>query len=414
MSGVYEGLTVVELADRRNQWAGKLLSDGGARVIQIEPVQGSPGRWCGPFVDDKIDPDRCLDYWWNNTGKQSVALDLARKPAQDILTRLLARADIFLESTPPGTLAKLDLDYGAVAAGVANKALIYASLTDFGQDGPWRDLQMNDAAHLALGGQMSSTGYSDPAITPIGGQGRQAWHMGCAFILHGITVALFDRMTSGEGQYIDVSVHDACAIGTEAAVPQWMYYGSTMYRQTGMHSNARRQPPLQLPTADGKYMIAVMQNFGKRVWEKLIKWMDEKGVTGELHDPKYQDEAFRMAEYRTGTVVRDAIARLIAASNGEECFHRAQSYGISWGLVHAAEENYDIPHYQQRNYWRAIEHPEIGRTIPYPRGPVACDAIGIEPRRRAPHLGEHTRQVLSRDLGMRDNEIAALAASGAL
>ena len=84
MSGVYEGLTVVELADRRNQWAGKLLSDGGARVIQIEPIEGSPGRWCGPFVDDKVDPDRCLDYWWNNTGKESVALDLARKPAQDL------------------------------------------------------------------------------------------------------------------------------------------------------------------------------------------------------------------------------------------------------------------------------------------------------------------------------------------
>jgi crotonobetainyl-CoA:carnitine CoA-transferase CaiB-like acyl-CoA transferase len=85
MSGVYQDLTVVELADRRNQWAGKLLSDGGARVIQIEPLEGSPGRWCGPFVKDNTDPDRCLDYWWNNTGKQSVALDLARAPAQDLV-----------------------------------------------------------------------------------------------------------------------------------------------------------------------------------------------------------------------------------------------------------------------------------------------------------------------------------------
>jgi crotonobetainyl-CoA:carnitine CoA-transferase CaiB-like acyl-CoA transferase len=358
MSGVYEDLTVVELADRRNQWAGKLLSDGGARVIQIEPIQGSPGRWCGPFVDDKLDPDRCLDYWWNNTGKESVALDLTRKPAQDLLTKLLNRADVFLESTPPATLAKLNLDYGAVTA---NKALIYASLTDFGQDGPWRDYQMNDAAHLALGGQMSSTGYSDPTATPIGGQGKQAWHMGCAFVLHGITVALFDRMTSGEGQYIDVSIHDACAIGTEAAVPQWMYYGETMHRHA-----------------------------------------------------KYQDEVFRMSEYRTGTVIRDAIARLIKASNGEECFHRAQSYGISWGLVHAAEENYDIPHYQQRQYWRSIEHPEIGRAIPYPRGPIAADELQIEPRGRAPRLGEHTRQVLQQDLGLSDQDCASLTAAGAI
>ena len=411
MGGVYEELTVVELADRRNQWAGKLLADGGARVIQIEPIEGSPGRWCGPFVDDKVDPNACLDYWWYNTGKQSVALDLARAPAQDLVRKLLAKADVFLESTSPGTLARHQLDYASVAG---NRALIYASLTDFGQDGPWRDYCMNDAAHLALGGQMASSGYSDPKETPIGGQGHQAWHMGCAFVLHGITVALYERMSSGEGQYIDVSIHDACAIGTEAAVPQWMYYGSAMYRQTGMHANPRRQPPLQLPTADGKYIIAVMQNFGPRVWERLLKWMDEKGVTAELHDAKYQDEAYRMSEYRTGTVVRDAIARLIAASNGEECFHRAQSYGISWGLVHAAEENYDIPHYHQRNYWRPIEHPEIGRAIPYPRGPIACDAIRIEPRGRAPHLGEHTKQVLIEDLGLSDQDVASLSASGAV
>ena len=74
MSGVYEGLTVIELADRRNQWAGKLLSDGGARVMQIEPIDGSPGRWTGPFVQDTPDADNCLDYWFNNTGKHSVAL----------------------------------------------------------------------------------------------------------------------------------------------------------------------------------------------------------------------------------------------------------------------------------------------------------------------------------------------------
>jgi crotonobetainyl-CoA:carnitine CoA-transferase CaiB-like acyl-CoA transferase len=82
--------------------------------------------------------------------------------------------------------------------------------------------------------------------------------------------------------------------------------------------------------------------------------------------------------------------------------------------VHAAEENYDIPHYRQRNYWRPIEHPQIGRAIPYPRGPVAADELQIEPRGRAPHLGEHTKQVLQHDLGLRDDEIAALTAAGAI
>jgi crotonobetainyl-CoA:carnitine CoA-transferase CaiB-like acyl-CoA transferase len=411
MSGVYDGLTVVELADRKNQWAGKLLADGGGRVIQVEPPGGGPGRWCGPFVDDKVDPDRCLDYWWYNTGKQSVALDIGRQPGQDLLRRLLARADVFLESTAPGTLAAHGLDYASVSS---NRALIYASLTDFGQDGPWRDHQMNDTAHLALGGHMASSGYSDPSAPPIGGQGHQAWHMGCVFALHGITLALFDRMTTGEGQYIDVSIHDACSIGTEAAVPEWMYNGATLYRQTGMHAAVRRQPDLELPTADGMYVIAVNQSFGDRGWAQLVEWMEEKGVAGELTDPKYRDEAVRMADYRQGTAVRDGIRRLIAACKGEELFHRAQSYGISWGLVRAPEENYDVPHYGERGFWRDVEHPEIGRAVPYPRGPFMAEGLDIAPRGRAPHLGEHTRLVLTSDLGLPAAQIDALAAAGVI
>src|SRR2546427_13232240 len=75
MSGVYDGLTVVELADRRNQWAGKLLADGGARVIQIETPSGGPGRGCSSLVDDKVGPDRCIGYLTDSTDKQTVTVD---------------------------------------------------------------------------------------------------------------------------------------------------------------------------------------------------------------------------------------------------------------------------------------------------------------------------------------------------
>src|SRR5205807_9521408 len=110
MNGVYDGLTVVELADRRNQWAGKLLSDGGARVIQIEPTAGGPGRRGGPFVDDPVDPDRCLDYWGDNTGNQSVALDVRRPPAPALLRPRRAAALVLLEPTPPVSLRAYGLD----------------------------------------------------------------------------------------------------------------------------------------------------------------------------------------------------------------------------------------------------------------------------------------------------------------
>ena len=119
-----------------------------------------------------------------------------------------------------------------------------------------------------------------------------------------------------------------------------------------------------------------------------------------------------MADYRQGTAVLDGIRRLIAACKGEEVFTRAQAYGISWGLVRAPEENYDVAHYQQRDFWRDVEHPEIGRTIRYPRGPFMCDALGIAPRGRAPHLGEHTRLVLEGDRGLPAVQVDALAAAG--
>jgi benzylsuccinate CoA-transferase BbsE subunit len=411
LGGVFEDLTVIELADRRNQWAGKLLSDGGARVIQIEPLSGSPGRWCGPFVNDEQDPDRCVSYWWYNTGKQSVAVDISRKPASDLLRGLIAQADVLLESTRPGTLQAYDLDYRAVSS---NQALIYVSLTDFGQDGPWRDLEMNDAAHLALGGQMASSGYSDSQETPIGGQGNQAWQMGCMFALHGLTIALMERMVSGLGQYIDVSIHDASAMCTEGAVPNYLYYSDTFYRQTGMHAAARRQAPLELQAGDGAYIICNSTNIGNSSWPKLVQWMKEKGVEGELTDEKYRDEHFRALEFRGGTSIRDGIRRLVAATPAEEVFHRAQSIGMSWAMIRAPEENYDLPHFDQRKFWREVDHPEIGRSVRYPRGPWHSDDLAIEPRRRAPKLGEHTREVLATDLGLSDEQIAALAASGVI
>src|SRR5215510_1454284 len=187
--------------------------------------------------------------------------------------------------------------------------------------------------------------------------------------MHAITVALFDRMKSGEGQYIDVAIHDACAIGTEGAgivdrhvdvLALARLHAVEQRHGDGVHAAPRRLPPLELPTRDGKYVMAINQAFSKRSWDALLDWMDEKGVTGELRDPKFQDEAVRTVEYRQGNLIRDAIRRLIAVSDAEECFRRAQTAGISWAMIRAAEENYDLPHYQQRDYWRHIEHPQIG------------------------------------------------------
>ena len=170
MVGFFDGLLVIELADRRNQFVGKLLADGGSRVIQIEGSFGSPGRHCGPFVNDQIDPNKCLDYWYYNAGKESVQIDMANPGGGALVARLVEQADIFLESGLQEDLVPLGLDYGSLA-NRTNGHIIQVSVTDFGQTGPWRKLRANDHSHMALGGPMASSGYSDPTVTPIGGQG---------------------------------------------------------------------------------------------------------------------------------------------------------------------------------------------------------------------------------------------------
>ena len=409
MAQVFEGFTVVELADRRNQFIGKLLADSGARVIQVEPVTGSPGRWIGPFVDDQEDPNRCLDYWFYNTSKESIAVDITRKPGQDLVRRLLESADIFVESTKPGTLREFGLDHESVAA--LNPGLIYTSITDFGQDGPWAMYEMTDAAHLALGGPMGSSGYSDPHETPIGGQRNHAYNMSNVVTLHTITAALFERMTSGLGQMLDLSIHDIVGTSTESAVPNWLWYNAPYLRQTGQHAAPTYRPTTQVLCADGNYIQVSTPGLTNHTWVQLVNWMKEVGVAEDLADEKYNDDFYRATQLRHSNEIHAGIHRLLAKVPAHEAFIRGQGLGLAWAAVHAPEDNLDYEHYKQRAYWAPIEHEEIGKTILYPRGLYSNDDLGSMPKRRAPHLGEHTRAILTGDLGLTGSEVDALAAT---
>ena len=403
----FDGLMVVELADRRNQYLGKLLSDAGARVLQVEPLSGSAGRWCGPFVQDKQDPDRCLDYWYYNTGKYSVCIDIAQATGRDLVRGLAAQADVFLESWPPGRLQRWNLGYEQLAR-ASGERLIYASITDFGQDGPWKDYVANDVSHLALGGQMASSGYSDPAAPPMGGQGHQAWHLAGVLCLQAIVMSLMERMDSGQGQHIDCSIHDCCAISTELAVPKWVYETKVLYRHTGQHAADERQAPTTLPCADGAYVNTRVTDLTQYLWVNLLGWMQELGVAEDLDDPKYMDKAYRAERWRYGSEIRAGIARLLQKIPAEEAMYQAQSRQLPWAVVRAPEENYDEPHWNQRGFFVPIEHPALSKSVRYPRGQYLCQDAPIRPQRRAPNLAEHTTTVLKEVLGLGDKELQEL------
>src|SRR5262245_34773010 len=143
---VFTGLRVLEFADQRGEYCGKLFADMGADVIKVEPPGGGPTRRVGPFLDDQPGPDRSLFFWHYNTSKRGITLDLTLSEGRELFDLLLPTADVILESFPPGFLEELGLGYARLAE--VNPRLVLTSITGFGQDGPRRDWKGSDLVHL--------------------------------------------------------------------------------------------------------------------------------------------------------------------------------------------------------------------------------------------------------------------------
>nr|MBC8281233.1 CoA transferase [Chloroflexota bacterium] len=161
--GPLSGIRVLELADEKGQFCGKMMADLGAEVIKIEPTGGEGVRSVGPFLDDVPHRDRSLSFWHYNTSKRGITLNLETSDGQEIFKKLADTADVILETFSAGYLPSLGLGYEDLVK--TNSKLIMCSLTDFGQTGPWRDYLTSDLLHLAAGGQMGCSGY-DPVDDP--------------------------------------------------------------------------------------------------------------------------------------------------------------------------------------------------------------------------------------------------------
>jgi crotonobetainyl-CoA:carnitine CoA-transferase CaiB-like acyl-CoA transferase len=409
--GPLAGLRILELSDEKGQFCGKLMGDLGADVIKIEPPGGEAARRIGPFLDDHPHPERSLSFWHYNTSKRGITLNLETADGRHLFHRLAAHADVILETFPPGFLTSLDLGYEDLKT--KNPGLIMCALTPFGQTGPWRDYITSDLLHMAAGGQMASCGYDEvdvPGDPPIAPGGGNAWHMGCHYAYMAIVAALVYRTVSGRGQYIDVSIHDACALTTEAAVPAYIYRGEVVRRQTGRHHAPAPTPRTQFRSRDGKYVTALVAGrLNPRYVKNLAELLDSYGMAGDLKDPKYQDPDVIAAN--TSHIIDDLVANFIASLPAEEVYHAAQTRGFTWGAVRAPEELLDDAHLHDRQFWKQVEHPELGRSFVYPGEAAIYNGSPWRIRRRAPLIGEHNEDIFCGELGLSPQELAVLAES---
>ena len=143
LPGPLAGLRILELADEKGQFCGKIMGDLGADVIKIEPPGGEATRRVGPFLDDIPHPERSLSFWYYNTSKRGITLNLETADGCQLFRRLAAVADVILETFPPGYLSSLGLGYESLRE--QSPGLIMCALTPFGQTGPWRDYKIGRA-----------------------------------------------------------------------------------------------------------------------------------------------------------------------------------------------------------------------------------------------------------------------------
>jgi crotonobetainyl-CoA:carnitine CoA-transferase CaiB-like acyl-CoA transferase len=386
---ILEGLRIVELAgDPAGEMLGKVLAQMGADVVKVEPPEGSPTRAIGPFAGGHADADHSLTFWYYNTSKRSVVVDLRSAAGRQRLLGLLGDADVCISTWRPSEARALDLEAPTLAA--ASDRLIVVSITPFGLDGPWADRVSSDLVGLALGSPLNSCGYDDHSIPPIRPGGDQGYQSACSFALMALMLALLERQRTGAGQVVDVGMHDCLAVSAELANPYWFYPRAVVHRQTCRHAQPTPTAPALFPCGDGRYVYFVLFVADLKPFLQLVDWMTTKGVEADLLEPGYEDAAYRQANFGH---IQELVEVFFLLQTAEEAYHDGQARGLPIGIAYAPDDLFHDAHLRGREFFVTVEHEDVP-PAEYPGAPIRYSTYDPVPVARAPRLGEHTAQVL--------------------
>ena len=418
-SGVPDGINfllapyrVLDLTDERGLLAGKILADLGADVVQIEPPGGNPARNIGPFYGDDPQPEKSLFWWAYAANKRSITLDLEQKGGQALLKKMVAEADFLVESFAPGYLDTLGLGYDLLAE--INPKLVMVSITPFGQDGPYSNYQATDIVGMALGGFMYLTGDDDRAPIRISFP-HFYLHGGAA----GATAAMLAhtyRITSGQGQYVDVSCQQAVA-KTLAHAPQiWDIEGAILkrmgvYRQTSGENRVR----INWPCRDGYVNYMVQGGSVAYSTRALLEWMKEDNFdTADLDIIDWEKMGYGAITPELMDQLGGPLGDFFKGHTRAELVQGSLDRRILLFPVATPSALQDHPQLEARGYFKELEHPELGATVQYPGAFVKSgdggDIAGIY--RRPPLIGEHNTVIFQGELGITGSELESLKRSG--
>ncbi|WP_368411866.1 CaiB/BaiF CoA transferase family protein [Haladaptatus halobius] len=383
-----DDIEVIDLGQIYNgPYCSLLLSYLGADVTKVEPPHGEPLR---ARVDNGEPPELVM----LNSNKKGITLNLKAERGKELLKELIEDADVLVENYAVGTMDRLGLGYETLNE--INPELIYAHGSGFGEDGPYRQYPAMDLTIQAIGGVMDVTGFSDGP--PVKAGVAVGDFMGGIHLAAGVLGALYQRERTGEGQFVEVSMHDA-VYPTLMSPMAAHFNGDDVPPRTGnRHSGLAQSPYNVYETADGYIAIFGVTDDH---WHSLL---DVIGRSDLKDDPRFQsnvkrskhaDEVDRIVENWTRRYERDEIEEILLEA------------GVPCGPVKEISEVVEDPHLKDRKMINDIEHPSYG-NISVPGLPIRLEDSDIPDIEPSPEKGRDNREVYRNRLGLSAEEVDEL------
>jgi crotonobetainyl-CoA:carnitine CoA-transferase CaiB-like acyl-CoA transferase len=400
MPGLLDDVRVIELSGRlAGSFCAKLLADQGAQTLKIEPPgRGDPARYEPPFLGERPSANNSSLFLAYNTNKRGVTLDAATPSGQDLLLRLLEDQDILIESHQPGELAAMGLSYDVLRE--INPRLIVASITPFGQTGPYRNYQGADLIAQAMGGFLFTTGQGDRP--PMGTALEQTEVVGARNAAIAIMASLLRQRDAGQGQHIDVSIMEAVVSTPPNFIHMYSFGGVIASR--GFFSDRAVLDGMHIPTRDSDVTLTTAGTGGNPM-ETWAEFLDEP----RLRDPKFGTGQGRSENYQE---LLKIMREKLSEWHAHDFFQQAMDRRLVVGVVQSAKEVANCAHLEARGSFATHDHPEVG-SLSYPGAGFLVDGENpVVTQRPAPRLGEHNYEVYCGELGLSVDDLALLQASG--
>ncbi|MCY4014350.1 MAG: CoA transferase [Gammaproteobacteria bacterium] len=380
------GMRVLDISEGiAGPFCAKLLGDLGADVVKVErPGTGDETRNVGPFPawanDAETRREASATFFYLNTSKRSVVLDLDSTQGREHLRHLVQHFDIVIAGETAESLDARGIGYQTLAAW--NPAVILTSISGFGSFGPQSHYQSSHLIACAVGGWCHLCGVPEREPLQVGGNTSET--LAGAFAAAATQLAALGRARHGGGEHIDVSVQQAVLTGAQIPTMMYEFRGIAPERYSSVGSGAGAC--YMLPTADGYIGLNALT---RPQWHMLCEFLGRKDIA---EDPRYRSVGWVNPDERVEEI-RAAFTEALAGRTAEELFHEAEKWRVPFGLVPDMAGLYALPPHRHRGFFVPLEHPVAG-TVEVPGIPFRSTATQPLPT-PPPLLGEHTEAVLA-------------------